>query len=75
MEETAVRLVLGRHSGRVLLGRKAVKVIGIPRPSLGILNSPQLQESEITTGHLPVILQVLGFKMTLRSMLLTCMEQ
>lgn len=75
MEETAVRLVLGRHSGSVLLGRKAVKVIGIPRPSLGILNSPLLQESEITIGHLPIILQVLGSIMALMSTLLTCMEQ
>ena len=74
-EETAVRLVLGSHSGSVLLRRKAAKVRGTPRPSLGILSSPLLQESEITTGHPSVILQVLGSKMALRSTLLTWMEQ
>lgn len=47
------------YSDSVLLGRRAMKVIGTPRPSLGILSSPMLQEREITTCHPPLILQVL----------------
>lgn len=47
------------YSDGVLLGRRAMKVIVTPRPSLGILSSPMLQESEITSYHPPLILQVL----------------
>lgn len=54
-----MRLSLGRHILTVSLWGG--------EPSLGILGSPVVQESEITNCHLLLVLQVLGSKMTLKS--------
>ena len=74
MEETAVKLGFRRHSDTVPL-RRTFQVTGTPRPSLEMLSCPMSQESEITTCLPPLILQVLGTEMTLKSIQQSWAEQ